>query len=438
VSAADDRDVAALAGAVLTAAPLRLPDPFAWRASMRERALADWTAVREEERTLLLVELQDRIRALEQVRLLVDGVLLDNAAVADALWSCAGTNPYTWTPGSLAVATMAWMWKEAFFCLQELNQSILCLPHVLDFAVRRLRQYEETLGVAAAPLPASPIALSKRLGQLRTKVEQSHLRCLQFDGGNFERREFLVPRAECEALLGIPADLRGRLEQALATPLPGEGPEFWERAVDAAVAGGAGPTEVVKVLAHWTANDDAQPVDYAIFTTPIGVKLDRPWDLEYEDILCYTAFQDGFDPGTDAVPFDFVGICNAIGQRMRYNAVKKAQNYTLVRRFKAQSFNLPDIAIAEDANHAGHRGAGIRISCRIPTYIHYRGLLWKGISDVRLNRTFYSEHREFRPSDIPLANRPATWLGWLSDAVFARDLRYDVRYGRKLVRGEGA
>jgi hypothetical protein len=436
VAATDDADAWALAEAVLRRTPLELAQKHPWRISMREHAMAPWTVMREEERPVLLIELQERIQGLEQVRFYVDGTLLDNKGVGALLRQCAATDPQNWTMSSLAVATLAWMWREAGFCLQELNQSIICLPHVFDFMVRRIRDYERRLGTPASTLPTSPVELARLLGRLRTRVERDYLRCLQFDGGNWERREFLVSRARCDALLPLPADLRGLVEASFDTTLSGEGPNVWEQAIDAALARGQTPTDVIKVLGRWAANDDALPVDYAIFTTPLGVKLDRPWELEYEDVFCYTAFRDGFDPSSDGVPFDFVGISNAIGQRLRYNVVKKAQNYTLVRRFKAQSFNLPDIAVAEDANHAGHRAAGIRMSCRIPTYIRPGGLVWKGLADVRLNRTVYSHPREFRPSDIPLASRQAVYLGWIADATYARGLLFDAKYGQKLTEAE--
>lgn len=429
-------DAQALTEATLRGTALGLGRRRPWWESMTERAVTAWSALRDEERPVLLLELQERITGLEQVRFFVDGQLLDNRGVGAMFAQCARAHPRDWTTGALALATLGWMWKEAGFCLQELNQSVICLPLVLDFAVRRLREYERRTGTAPVALPTSPIDLARALGGRRVRTEQDYLRCLQFDGGNWERREFLVPRAQCDTLLRLPGDLRDRLESAFDTTLSGEGPQVWEQAVEAALGSGHEPTDIIKLLARWTADDDALPVDYAICTVPLGVKLERPWELDYADVLCYTAFNAMFDPSTDNVPFDYVGISNAIGQRLRYNVVKKAQNYTLLRRFKAQSFNLPDIAVAEDANHAGHRAAGIRMSCRIPTYINYRGLAWKGLADVRLNRTHYSHQLEFRPSDVPLANRSATWLGWIADATYARDLLFDAKYGKKLTERE--
>ncbi|MBO2448579.1 hypothetical protein J4573_15860 [Actinomadura barringtoniae] len=424
----------AFADAVLARAPFRSALPRPWHAGLRERALAPWTDLREEERPVLLLELKQRIQGLEQVRFFVRGEVLENKQVAARLHDCARTAPEEWDEATLAVATLAWMWRESGFCLQELNQSILSLPLVIDFMVRRIRDYAASAGVAAAEPPESPIELARQLGRLRVRIERDHLRCLQFDGSNWERREFLVPRSACSAILDLPGDLREQLQDRFDAALPGEGPPVWAAAMDAATAAGATPTDVIKELARWAAADTALPVDYAIFTTPIGVKLDAPWELEYEDVFCYTAFHEGFDRDAEGVPFDHVGIQNAIGQRLRYNVVKKAQNYTLLRRFKAQSFNLPDIAVAEDANHGGHRAAGIRLSCRIPTYIHHDGLTWKGLADVRLNRTIYREHLEFRPSDVPLASRLATWLGWIADAAYARGLEFDRVYGKKLTR----
>jgi hypothetical protein len=432
----DDTDAEALVSAVLSRSPLDLRAARPWRVSARERARAAWTDMRQEERPVLLFELRQRIEALEQVRFFVDGELLYNKEVAAALRQCTRSDPRGWGDGQLALATIVWMWREAGFCLQELNQSILSLPHVFEFVARRILDYERVLEIPAGEFPDGPLALARMLSGLRVKVERNHLRSLQFDGGNWERREFLVPRSWCAEVLPVPTDLRSRLELAFGAGLSGDGPQLWAEAVDAALAAGKTPTDVIKELAQWSADDTALPVDYAIYTTPIGVKLDTPWEFMYEDVFSYTAFNSKFDRDSENVPFDPVRICNAIGQRMRYNVVKKAQNYTLLRRFKAQSFNLPDIAIAEDAHHGGHQAAGIRMSCRVPTYINHDGITWKGLADIRLNRTHYTRHLEFRPSDIPLANRYAEWLGWIADATYARGLVFDAKYGKKLTSME--
>ncbi|WP_165964015.1 hypothetical protein [Actinomadura sp. KC216] len=434
---AREGDLDALADAVLARAPFRSALPRPYHAGLRERVLSSWTGLREEERPVLLLELKQRIEGLEQIRFYVRGELLENRQVAALLYDCARTDPQEWDEAALATATIAWIWRESGFCLQELNQSIISLPLVFDFVVQRIRHYEGSAGAPPAEPPESPVELAQLLGRLRVRIERDHLRCLQFDGSNWERREFLVPRSACSAVLRMPDDLRERLQDRFDVRLRGDGPQVWETAVEGAAAAGLTPTDVLKELAHWAASDTSLPVDYAIFTVPIGVKLDAPWEFEYEDVFCYTGFNEGFDRDAEGVPFDHIGIQNAIGQRLRYNVVKKAQNYTLLRRFKAQSFNLPDIAVAEDANHGGHRAAGIRLSCRIPTYIHYNGLTWKGLADVRLNRTFYREHLEFRPSDVPLASRLADWLGHIADAAYARGLEFDRTYGKKLTRPEG-
>ncbi|QXJ21421.1 hypothetical protein AGRA3207_002273 [Actinomadura graeca] len=428
-----------LKDAVLAGAPFLRATPKPWRARLRDRALAVWTGLREEERPLLLLEFRQRVEGLEQVRFFLDGRTEDNRGVGAVLQRCASTDPAAWTDSQLAVATLALMWREAGFCLQELNQSIISLPLVADFVVRRVRAYEQVLGIPPAPLPEGIADLARLYGGLRVRIERDHLRCLQFDGSNWERREFLVPRRSCAEALPLPATLRGRLETAFGAPLAGEGPAAWAAAVDNAVAAGLTPTDVIRTLGAWAVADELLPVDYAIFTAPMSnAKLAAPWTLDYEDVFCYTAFAGGFDWSAEGVPFDFVRIANAIGQRLRYNVVKKAQNYTLVRRFKAQSFNVPDIAVAEDANHEGHRAAGIRMSCRVPTHVHHEGITWKGLADIRLNRTFYREHLEFRPSDIPAASRLAEWLGWIADAVYERGLEFDAKYGKKLPRTEGA
>jgi hypothetical protein len=239
-----------------------------------------------------------------------------------------------------------------------------------------------------------------------------------------------------ETHLDLPESLRDRLAGAHDVPAGLDAKSTLEAAVRHSQDAGEDPTEVLKTLAQWAADDESLPTDYVILTAPIGVKLDAPWTMAYEDVACYVAFHRDFAPERDGVPLDLRGIANLIGQRMRFNAVKKAQNYTVVKRFPPQSFNLPDIAVAEDANHEGHRASGIRHSCRIPTMVHAAGMTWKGIADVRLNRTIYRPHSQFRPSDVPLASRYAIWLGWIVDEVYARKLQLDPRYGRKLRKGE--
>nr|WP_170201786.1 GNAT family N-acetyltransferase [Actinocorallia herbida] len=425
-----------LADAVAAREPFWTTESRPWLDRLHDRALRAWTGLREEDLPLLVLELQQRIEGLEQIRFHLGGELLDNRAVGAVLARCARTDPRTWDADALAVATLVWIWRDSGFCLQELNQSVISLPQVLGFLTRRIRAYAELLGEDPGAVPGTPGGVARRLADLRGSVERDNLRCLQFDGGNWERREFLVPRAACAEVLSLPADLRGHLQDEFGGAVPGDGPQAWAALLDLAAEGGRTPTDIVRSLGAWAVADDALPVDYAIFTVPMGVKLDRPWEFDYEDVFCYTAFSEAFDRAAEGVPFDHVGIANAIGQRLRYNVVKKAQNYALVRRFKAQSFNLPDIAVAEDANHGGHRAAGIRMSCRIPTHIKYEGLVWKGIADVRLNRTFYRQHLEFRPSDIPAASRLATWLGWIADAAYARGLLFDPVYGKKLIRVE--
>lgn len=121
----------------------------------------------------------------------------------------------------------------------------------------------------------------------------------------------------------IPDTLRAQLETAFGSHQDGEGSAFWQRVLDAAVAAGRTPTDVVAALAEWAANTDSLPADYAIFTAPLGVKLDEPWQLEIDEVFCYVALRRGFDPKQHGVPLDHIGIWNAIGQRMRYNVVRK-------------------------------------------------------------------------------------------------------------------
>lgn len=274
---------------------------------------------------------------------------------------------------------------------------------------------------------------------MRTAIERDHLRCISFDGSNWERREFLVRRDALIEPEALPSELQETLERRFGVGFAGHGGclESWDDYLEQILERGATPTDLICCIAEWAANAVDLPVDYAIFTVPQGVKLDRPWELELTEVFCYTAFRGGLDPALGGVPFDFIGIQNAIGQRMRYNVVKKSQNYAIVRRFPAQSFNLPDIAIGEDANHGGHHAGGVRLSCRVPTAIGWRGRTWKGLADVRLNRLHYTSTNEFRPQDLPVAFRYVKWEKGIADAVYRRGLLFDSRYCAKLERTTG-
>lgn len=397
-------------------------------------ARAYWTEVEDEDRPLLLLELKQRIESLERVRFYVAGQIVTNADVATVLAQCAAASPTTWSMSDLALATLVRLWAEAGFCLQEYNQAIVSLPHVVDYAIGRRNDYCRSAAVELPQPPATFADLSHSLRFARQVVERTHLRCLRFDGGNWERREFLLTRASIDRVADVPDDLRKALDAQFGCDITLDAPDLLKAAVESCIDAGSDPVEVLKCVAQWAADTDELPTDYVVLTAPVGNKLDRPWELDYQDVACYVAFRTGFAPAVDGVPLDHVGITNVIGQRMRYNVVKKAQNYSMVKRFPPQSFNLPDIASAEDANHEGHRASGIRQSCRIPTAIRYRGLVWKGLADVRLNRTVYGIDREFRPSDIPLAARYARWLGWAIDAIYARDALIDPSYGKLLQR----
>lgn len=399
-------------------------------ARTRER----WMALADDERTLIMTMLRQRLGALEQMRFTCGGDVRENAHVVAVLEACSTLAPCDWSYEQLTIATLAWCWERAGFILQEFNQALLSLPLIAMFLTRRLAEYGAITGITAAT-GVDVFALSDELGRLRGALERSHWRCIQFDGSNWERREFLVPKALRDDLLAVPGSLAELLAARFGVELAdrsGSG-AAWDAYLEALLGAKHTPTQLLCAVGDWAANEDElMPIDAAIFTVPHGIKLDRPWELEIDEVFCYTAFRDGFDPRDYGMPLDFTGMRNAIGQRMRYNVVKKAQNYALVKRFAPQSFNLPDIAVAEDANHAGHRAGGIRLSMRLPAWISYHGNEWKGIADVRFNRGGYSRERRFRPTDVVIGSRFTAWEKGIADATFARDLLFDRRFCRKL------
>lgn len=408
-------------------------------ADLTSRTRTDWVALPADERTFVLTALQQRLDALEQMRFTCGGEVRENRAVVAVLETCRRTLPADWTYEQLVFATLARCWEHAGFILQEFNQSLLTLPLIATFLARRLQEYESITGTTAKAGPDLMTAAIE-LGRLRRTLELTHWRCIQFDGSNWERREFIVPKALRDDYLLVPASLADLLAARLGVELSdrsGSG-AAWAAYLDAVLEAGRTPTQLLCAVVDWAANDDQLPMDASIFTVPHGIKLDSPWELEIDEVFCYTAFRDGFDPTEHGMPLDLTGIRNAIGQRMRYNAVKKAQNYALVKRFKPQSFNLPDIAVAEDANHAGHNAGGIRLSMRLPTWISYRGNEWRGIADVRFNRGGYHVDNRFRPSDVVVGSRLTAWEKGIADATYARDLLFDRRFCVKLTGPTGA
>ncbi len=400
---------------------------------MVENTRQTWRVLMQEDRTALLIELEQRVLSLEQIRLSTGTEILNNQAVATELRRCAEEHPSQWSLQRLVLATLAWCWRDGGFILQELNQSLIFLPTLMVFMEKRIGDYDAILGFSS-PAPRTAHEAANLLALRRAEVERSHLRCISFDGGNWERREFLIERTSLVSHEALPYELHAALERKFGVSFQGEGASLdaWDHYLEVILEGGATPTDLICCVADWAANAPDLPVDYAIFTTPRGVKLDRPWELELTDVFCYTAFRNDLELSQSGVPFDSVGIQNAIGQRMRYNVVKKAQNYALVRRFPAQSFNLPDIAVSEDANHGGHRASGIRLSCRLPNTVHWHGLTWRGLADVRLNRLDYTSADPFMPSEVPVGLRYVKWEKGIADATYRRDLLFESVYCRKL------
>ncbi len=394
-----------------------------------------WDEMLPEELTLLLLHLEHRITSLEQVRFSYGGNTIDNDGIAVVLKRCRTKDRRDWTRQELCIASVMWIWNEAGFVLQEINQAEVSLAAIKVFLERRIADYENAVGVAV-PANLQLMELAKRLAALCVRTERTHLRCLYFDGGNWERREFLIKREACVPVQELPAALRSFMKQRFGVEMPQGSPSnVWKYYLGELLDRSHAPSDLIIALADWAANADDLPVDYAIFTVPLGVKLDEPWELGIDEIFCYTGVREGFDAKQAAIPLSLVGIRNTIGQRMRYNAVKKAQNYALVKRMKPQSFNLPDIAIAEDAHHGGHTASGIRLCARIPMTINYAGSEWKGIADVRLNRAEFSVEHSFDEQDLLIGTRYGVWSKAIADEVYARGLLFDRLYCQNLDDG---
>jgi hypothetical protein len=396
-----------------------------------------WEGLSEEERADLLGTLAQRVTSIEQLRLLVDETPLINREVAKILERCSLRPVSDWPENDLALVTALWAWQVGGFAIQELNQSFISLPALALFLGRRIREYSTSIGDGTPEqgfTGADMLDLAQLLAELRGQVEKQYERCLHFDGSNWERREFLLPSDPMWAEHKIPVDLAEKLYDSIGAEFPGGVASYdaWDTYVERALEAGSTPTRILQVIAQWSADASDLPIDIGVFTVPIGCKLDTPWTLDFTDLFCYCGFRSEFHPKDFGIATSLVGIQNIMGQRMRYNAVKKAQNYAPVRRFPPQGFNLPDISIAEDANHAGHSAAGVRLACRVPFPVTYRGRIWNGLADVRLNRADYSNENRFLPRDLITANRYAQWTRGVADAAYRRDLTFETKWGDKV------
>lgn len=394
-----------------------------------------WSKLSPDDRTYTLVHLEQKLACLEQVRFSYGNVVTDNDGIAATLAACRGAHPGTWSRAQLAAATFCLLWQEAGFCLQEVSQTEIHLPTIRVYLERRVADYVAIVGTDV-DLGLGLVDLARRLAALRSVVERTHQRCLYFDGSNWERREFLIGRDELTEAHRVPVELADTLHRQFGVPVPdGEAYKVLRRYAGQLVENGRALTGLLIAIAEWAANATDVVTDYAIFTVPRGLNLDKPWDLKVDELFCYTAFRSGFDPGAAGVPLRTVGICNAIGQRMRYNAMKKAQNYALVKHMTPQSFLLPDIAVAEDAHQNGHVASGVRHSCRVPMSVEYRGSHWKGIADVRMSRADYNRSSRFTERDLTLACRYGIWSRAVADEAYARDILFEYSHCMNLDDG---
>jgi hypothetical protein len=399
------------------------------------RVRARWSELAGTERDELLAMLGQKVTSIERMRFRLGDSITENKESARILGKCRETAPGDWPYSHLVLVTTLWCWYLGGFALQELNQSWLSLSSLTHYLVRRIREYGLISGAALSGIEhLDAVALAGEYAKARTQLEQARIRCMHFDGSNWERREFLLPRTGMERPHEIPDSLRQLLGEWIGVDFPGPVGtlEAWDRYLELALEAGHTPTRVVQALTQEAANARDLPLDMAVFTVPMGNKLLEPWTLVYADIFCYTAFRDGFQPAEHGIPGDLVSIQNIQGQRQRFNAVKKSQNYAPVRKLAPQGFNLPDISIAEDAHHAGHFAAGVRLACRVPITIFYRDKQWNGISDVRLNRVEYQRDNRFTPRDVLLASRYAQWVKGVADAAYRRDLMFNAKWGSRV------
>ncbi|HET9929748.1 MAG TPA: hypothetical protein VFQ35_03640, partial [Polyangiaceae bacterium] len=135
-----------------SAASNRLPQPSRSVASVREfcgerpfsvargsREMREfWCELTPEDRTYILVHLEQNIQALEIVRFSYGNQVMDNESQAAVLNKCRATRPEEWSQRELVLASLLWGWTQAGFMVHEFNQSELSLHGFRIFLERRI------------------------------------------------------------------------------------------------------------------------------------------------------------------------------------------------------------------------------------------------------------------------------------------------------------
>jgi hypothetical protein len=406
--------------------------PRLWR--LEHQVRRDWVDLGTQERRELLDLLRERFAILGPIDLRAAGVAVDNHSGLAMLDRCAAAHPEAWPYHDLVFVSVLWAWHLSAVGITEWNQANLGLAPTRLFLDARMKAYARALD-QTAPTAAGLLDAARSVAVLREAVEKKFVRCFSIDGGSWERREHLLPRASLE-LDAIPVRLTSALSDLLGVPCSerGDGRSLWPRYVSELVDASCDLSQLLVAFAEFVVNDRTLPTDYVTITVSRGVKLDRPWELELSDVFSYTAIRRGFTPGDRQVRLSPVQVRNAIGQRMRYNVTCRARNYSddLNERLKAQPFQFPDIGRGEDAHHGGHQAAGIRHVCRAPFPIEAGGREWRGLADIRLNRASHDDRDSFALTNLSTVVRYSLWLKAIAETMFSKGILLSQTYCQKL------
>jgi hypothetical protein len=401
-----------------------------------EEARARWAALGEAERDEVLLLLEERVVIPRPLMFHVGDSEFDNDAAVEVITGCRGVPVADWTYPQLVLLSTLWLWELGSFAVSELNQSDLSFALLDDFVAAKEAGYRAVLGLPADPEP-TPSLFDRvaALGPLRKRIERDHVRCMRINGATWERREWFLPVADVR-VDDVPEPVARALAERVGIPLPG-GPDARTRFAayaDAMIDAGVNPAEALVALAEHAVRDEALGADYAIITCARGNKLDVPHTIEMKDVLSYTAITAGLEPKERGIRLDRAQIANAICQRMRYNVVCRVRNYSPSRaeRMQAQAFQIPDIAVMEDAHHNGHRANGVRFVTRAPIAFDVGGRTLKGLADFRVNRATHDDSRRFTPAELRLIMRTSWWMKTIAETSWARGAWFDEKYCTKL------
>jgi len=400
-----------------------------------DEARTRWSALTDAERDEVLLLLEERVVIPRPLNFHVGDAEFDNDAAVEVINGCRGVPVADWSYPQVVLLSTLWLWEIGSFAVSELNQADLSFALLDDFVAAKEAHYRSALGRGAGPVAGPLFDRVAALGPLRKEIERDHVRCMRINGATWERREWFLPVADVrvDEVSDRVADALGD-RVGIALPAGPDARTRFAAYTEAMIEAGVNPAEALVALAEQAVRDEELAADYAIITCARGNKLDVPYSIEMKDVLSYTAIRDGLEPAERGIRLNRAQIANAICQRMRYNVVCRVRNYSPDRaeRMQAQAFQIPDIAVKEDAHHNGHRANGVRFVTRAPIAFSVDGRTLKGLADFRVNRATHDDSRCFTPAELRLIMRTSWWMKTIAEPSWARGVQFAEKYCTKL------